>query len=109
MGSPCAIRVAMAPQGVAHMGLRGFALMSGTRTLTGDPLGAVGCSVAPPWIRIVCPVHPNGTRSDWDLGSFEGVSNACTLCLLGIMCSRLWCTGCSDAFLSWPTLNFLAI
>lgn len=53
---------------------------------TTDPLGAVGCGLGSPWIKIACPVHPMGAQWNWDLGIFL---SAWPLVYL------LWCTGCS--------------
>lgn len=35
-------------------------------------LNPVNYEVSPPWIRLVCPVHPTGAQLDSDLGRFPG-------------------------------------
>lgn len=29
-----------------------------SHTLVANPLGGISCGVGPPWIRVLCPVHP---------------------------------------------------
>lgn len=36
-------------------------------------LNPVNYEVSPPWIRLVCPVHPTGAQLDSDLGRFPGL------------------------------------
>lgn len=78
----------------------GRALVSGTTTLAADPLGPVGCSFQPPWIRHECFV---GLRSG-DFG--DRINN---LELFPVVPNVVGCDHrCSDTTLSLAALTFFS-
>lgn len=90
--------------GHGSTGALGSAVVSDTKMLEANPMGAVSCGVEPLYIGLVCPAHSMGAGLDW--GVWRPGQQSWTLCLLGPMHSGL-CTECSGALLLFASINFL--